>query len=188
MVAVATGAILASIYNTMNERRREFAILRALADHKQAEFRGRLVGERREAVIEAESDLEGWRQATTDNYAPVSIRSELPDEVVLVVAAKQRTADEVVIPSTFQLLLDITEPLYGVHKATRELLREIHHRYAGWPQTLADLHRRAAGDFYHYNQHPEAIGQADHAKEVEDISPREEEAVQRCVQSERAEG
>ncbi|MEM8883116.1 MAG: ABC transporter permease [Planctomycetota bacterium] len=30
VVAVATGAILASIYNTMNERRREFAILRAL--------------------------------------------------------------------------------------------------------------------------------------------------------------
>jgi len=30
VVAVATGAILASIYNTMNERRREFAILRSL--------------------------------------------------------------------------------------------------------------------------------------------------------------
>jgi putative ABC transport system permease protein len=30
VVAVATGSILATIYNTMNERRREFAILRAL--------------------------------------------------------------------------------------------------------------------------------------------------------------
>jgi hypothetical protein len=31
------------------------------------------VGERREAVIEAESDLEGWRQATTDNYVTVLV-------------------------------------------------------------------------------------------------------------------
>lgn len=35
---VAAGSILASIYNTINERRREFAILRALGAHRQTIF------------------------------------------------------------------------------------------------------------------------------------------------------
>ena len=35
---VATGSILASIYNTMNERRREIAILRALGAHRDMIF------------------------------------------------------------------------------------------------------------------------------------------------------
>ena len=38
VVAVASGAILASIYNTMNERRREFAILRALGARRTTVF------------------------------------------------------------------------------------------------------------------------------------------------------
>ena len=38
VVAVATGSILASIYNTMNERRREFAILRALGARRGTVF------------------------------------------------------------------------------------------------------------------------------------------------------
>jgi putative ABC transport system permease protein len=38
VVAVATGSILASIYNTMNERRREFAILRALGARRRTVF------------------------------------------------------------------------------------------------------------------------------------------------------
>lgn len=38
VVAVATGAILASIYNTMNERRREFAILRSLGARRGTVF------------------------------------------------------------------------------------------------------------------------------------------------------
>lgn len=38
VVAVAAGSILASIYNTMNERRREFAILRALGARKATVF------------------------------------------------------------------------------------------------------------------------------------------------------
>ena len=38
VIAVATGSILASIYNTMNERRREFAILRALGAKKRTVF------------------------------------------------------------------------------------------------------------------------------------------------------
>jgi putative ABC transport system permease protein len=38
VVAVATGTILASIYNTMNERRREFAILRALGARRGTVF------------------------------------------------------------------------------------------------------------------------------------------------------
>ena len=38
VVAVAAGSILASIYNTMNERRREFAILRALGARRSTVF------------------------------------------------------------------------------------------------------------------------------------------------------
>ena len=38
VIAVATGSILASIYNTMNERRREFAILRALGARRRVVF------------------------------------------------------------------------------------------------------------------------------------------------------
>jgi len=49
------------------------AVLRAIAERKQREFMGRLVGERREAVIEAESRVPGRRQATTDNYATVHV-------------------------------------------------------------------------------------------------------------------
>lgn len=65
----------------------------------------------------------------------------------------QRTATEVVIPDEHRLLLDITEPMFGVHQATGALLREIHHAYVGWPQALSDLHRCATGDFYHYAHH-----------------------------------
>ncbi len=39
VVAVAAGSVLASIYNTMNERRREFAILRALGARRGTVFR-----------------------------------------------------------------------------------------------------------------------------------------------------
>jgi putative ABC transport system permease protein len=38
VVVVAAGSILASLYNTMNERRREFAILRALGARKATVF------------------------------------------------------------------------------------------------------------------------------------------------------
>jgi putative ABC transport system permease protein len=38
VVLVASGSILASIYNTMNERRREFAILRALGARRATVF------------------------------------------------------------------------------------------------------------------------------------------------------
>jgi putative ABC transport system permease protein len=38
VVVVAAGSILASLYNTMNERRREFAILRALGARKRTVF------------------------------------------------------------------------------------------------------------------------------------------------------
>ena len=65
-----------------------------------------------------------------------------------------RTAVEVVIPDEHAVLLDITEGWTGLHRATRELLREIHHRYVGWSQALADLHRQAAGDLHVYNRDP----------------------------------
>ena len=65
-----------------------------------------------------------------------------------------RTAVEVVIPDEHAVLLEITEGFTGLQQATRELLREVHHRYVGWRQALADLHRQAAGDIHVYNRHP----------------------------------
>ncbi len=52
---------------------RRSAVLRALADRKQAEFARDLVGTTREAVVEAEAAETGWRQATTDNYLTVLV-------------------------------------------------------------------------------------------------------------------
>jgi threonylcarbamoyladenosine tRNA methylthiotransferase MtaB len=55
---------------TISERS---AVLRELARAKQEGFRRSLVGQTREAVVEAASDLPGWRTATTDNYATVMV-------------------------------------------------------------------------------------------------------------------
>ena len=64
------------------------------------------------------------------------------------------TAVEAVVPAWQKVILQITEPWFGVHQATEELLREINHPFPGWPQTLADLHRRATGDVHRYLAHP----------------------------------
>ena len=64
-----------------------------------------------------------------------------------------RTAVEVIIPEEHLVLLEVTEGFTGLQQATRELLREMHHRYVGWSQALADLHRQAAGDIHVYNRH-----------------------------------
>lgn len=52
---------------------RRSEVLRRLAESKQLAFRRGLLGTEREAVVEAESDLPGWRQATTDNYETVMV-------------------------------------------------------------------------------------------------------------------
>lgn len=100
----------------------------------------------------------------------------------------RRTAVEVVIPEEHRVLLEVTAPLYGVHKHTRALLTEIHHRFVGWGQTLEDLHRRATSDFYHYNRHPrcaEALGVFSdlYAKIASEGQPRSvrEDAVRRWL-------
>lgn len=54
---------------------RRSAVLRQLAEDKQHQFHKNLVGSVREAVVESESQLEGWRQATTDNYCTVMVPS-----------------------------------------------------------------------------------------------------------------
>lgn len=72
-----------------------------------------------------------------------------------------RTAVDVVVPPEHAILLEITARWRGVHDATEQLLREIHHDYVAWGPTLNDLHRRAMGDFHYVNGHPrggEAIG------------------------------
>ena len=68
----------------------------------------------------------------------------------------RRTAVDVVIPSEQMVLLEVTVDLYGLQQETKKLLREINHRYVGWPATLDDLHRRALGDFPHYIRHERA--------------------------------
>jgi threonylcarbamoyladenosine tRNA methylthiotransferase MtaB len=52
---------------------RRSAVLRDLAQAKQAEFCRSQLGKQREAVVEAESDLPGMRQCTTDNYLTVQV-------------------------------------------------------------------------------------------------------------------
>ena len=52
---------------------RRSAVLREFAEHKKAEFCRSLVGTSREAVVEGESGIPGWRQATTDNYLTVMV-------------------------------------------------------------------------------------------------------------------
>jgi tRNA A37 methylthiotransferase MiaB len=52
---------------------RRSEILRELAAAKQEAFARSLVGTVREAVVEAESELPGWRTATTDNYVTVML-------------------------------------------------------------------------------------------------------------------
>jgi pyruvate,orthophosphate dikinase len=61
-----------------------------------------------------------------------------------------RTAVDVVIPPGHLALLEIAAPWVGVRQAAAEILREVHHRYPGWAQALADLHRRAMGDHAYY--------------------------------------
>jgi threonylcarbamoyladenosine tRNA methylthiotransferase MtaB len=54
-------------------------VLRDLAATKREAFQQALVGVRREAVIENPDDRDPSRRlATTDNYAPVSVQSDLP--------------------------------------------------------------------------------------------------------------
>jgi threonylcarbamoyladenosine tRNA methylthiotransferase MtaB len=55
---------------------RRSEILRNLAEVKKAEFSRNLVGTVREAAIEAEGDLPGWRQATSDNYLTLLLPEE----------------------------------------------------------------------------------------------------------------
>lgn len=67
-----------------------------------------------------------------------------------------RTAIEVTIPDSQKVLLEITEPMFGVHQETKKLLRELNHEYIGWPQAVEDLHYRAMCDFVHYCHHARA--------------------------------
>ncbi|GMR02490.1 MAG: PEP/pyruvate-binding domain-containing protein [Acidimicrobiia bacterium] len=65
----------------------------------------------------------------------------------------ERTAIEVVIPRDQAVLLDIAAPMWGVHQNTERLLKEIHHTYVGWVDTVPELHGRAMRDFFYYNSH-----------------------------------
>ncbi len=74
---------------------RRSGILRELAEQKKADFSRALIGTVREAVIEAESDIPGWRRATTDNYVTVmvsdSMSRELPPGTLVRVAIDKFT-------------------------------------------------------------------------------------------------
>lgn len=66
----------------------------------------------------------------------------------------RRTAAEVTIPEEQRLLLQIVEPLYGVHQDVEGLLREINHPYVGWRETLTHLGFRSLDSFDHFNRDP----------------------------------
>jgi pyruvate,orthophosphate dikinase len=68
----------------------------------------------------------------------------------------RRTAVPVVIPPEHEVLLVVTAGYRGIHENTRRLLHEINHEFVGWPDTLAELHRRAMGDFPYHLAHPRA--------------------------------
>ena len=61
---------------------RRSEILRVLAEHKKAEFSRSLVGTYMEAVIESESVIPGWRQATTDNYVTVVVPEDPAGDIL----------------------------------------------------------------------------------------------------------
>jgi len=52
---------------------RRSEVLRQIATEKSDNFAAGLVGNTREAVVEAVSGESGWRQATTDNYVTVLV-------------------------------------------------------------------------------------------------------------------
>ncbi len=54
------------------------AILRQLANRKKLLFEEQLIGQEREVVIETDSSQPGYRNSTTDNYATVLVKDELP--------------------------------------------------------------------------------------------------------------
>jgi threonylcarbamoyladenosine tRNA methylthiotransferase MtaB len=70
---------------------RRSAVLRGLADAKEAAFARRLVGQTREAIVEApgEGGADGWRQATTDNYASVLVPDGLPEGAAATVTIRE---------------------------------------------------------------------------------------------------
>lgn len=65
----------------------------------------------------------------------------------------RRTSVGVQIPEAHRVLLDVVADWTSLQERTEEMLREIHHRFVGWPQALDDLHRRAMGDFARYDGH-----------------------------------
>lgn len=65
-----------------------------------------------------------------------------------------RTDVEVVIPDDDLVLLEIVAGWKGLEAQTAGMLREVHHRFVGWPHALDELHARAMGDFSHYVSHP----------------------------------
>ena len=76
VMAVAAGSILASLYNTMNERRREFAILRALGARRATVFSAIVCEASTIALLGAlAGSLPAWKAYATDvaqNLLPTS--------------------------------------------------------------------------------------------------------------------
>ncbi|MDH5566726.1 MAG: PEP-utilizing enzyme [Myxococcales bacterium] len=132
-------------------------ILIALRD-----LRGRVEAADNQPVSAVRSEVDAFvtrlerhaRRAGLDDEALVLTPGETPGASAVMsqglLANLRRTAVDVAIPEEQTVLLDMTASLYGVHEATRRLLREINHRYIGWPQTVEELHRRATSDLAYY--------------------------------------
>ena len=74
------GTIAASLPGHVHgrEKQRRAAALRALGNELRLAFYRRHLGERREILLENDSDISGWRTGLTDNYISVLTRSPLP--------------------------------------------------------------------------------------------------------------
>jgi len=97
----------------------------------------------------AGSEREGLEREGSQREGPASGSTAL--EVNL-----RRTAVPVVIPPEHEVLLEVTAAYRGIYENTRRLLHEINHEFVGWPDTLAELHRRAMGDFPYHLGHVRA--------------------------------
>jgi pyruvate,orthophosphate dikinase len=137
-------------------------VLTRLRQHqaRETELLRAVVGRDRAAIAGSEAPPPASAEAAT-NSEPGARREGESDPLPGAASGAlqvnlRRTAVDVVIPAEQTVLLDITRELHGLHESTKKLLREINHRYVGWPQTLEDLHRHAMGDFAHYIGHERA--------------------------------
>jgi len=61
------------------------------------------------------------------------------------------------IPSDQQILLDVTENLYGVNQRVRKFLLQLNHPSPDWEVVINGLRNTTLGDLHHYISHPDNL-------------------------------